>query len=64
MAPEILQDQDFEKSVDWWSLGIIIFQMLTGEFPFKGSGKELLQSIINAEFTIIRNISDLAFDLI
>ncbi|KAJ1721380.1 hypothetical protein LPJ53_004104 [Coemansia erecta] len=37
MAPEILDaSTSYEFSVDWWSLGILIYEMLTGSVPFKG----------------------------
>ncbi|KAJ2384276.1 hypothetical protein GGI05_005061, partial [Coemansia sp. RSA 2603] len=37
MAPEILDASiSYEFSVDWWSLGILIYEMLTGSVPFKG----------------------------
>ncbi|KAJ2776238.1 hypothetical protein GGI15_004903 [Coemansia interrupta] len=37
MAPEILDSSiSYEFSVDWWSLGILIYEMLTGSVPFKG----------------------------
>lgn len=31
LAPEILHKQGHGKSVDWWALGCILFEMLTGE---------------------------------
>ena len=33
-APEIVQRLVYEKSVDWWSLGIIIYEMLFSTTPF------------------------------
>ncbi|KAG1708340.1 hypothetical protein DVH05_025018 [Phytophthora capsici] len=34
IAPELLQQQSYGKPVDMWSVGIIIFEMLTGYQPF------------------------------
>ena len=35
LAPEILTGEGYNNSVDWWSLGCIMYQMLVGRFPFK-----------------------------
>ncbi|ORX61952.1 Pkinase-domain-containing protein [Hesseltinella vesiculosa] len=34
LAPEIIQSKGHGKAVDWWSLGILIFEMLAGHPPF------------------------------
>jgi serine/threonine protein kinase len=34
IAPEMLQQQPYTKAVDWWSLGILIYEMLAGIPPF------------------------------
>ena len=34
MAPEILNGEGHDLTVDWWSLGIILYEMLFGESPF------------------------------
>ncbi|XP_050534943.1 serine/threonine-protein kinase S6KL-like isoform X2 [Daktulosphaira vitifoliae] len=35
MAPEILQSGIYNHAVDWWSAGILLFQMLTNQYPPK-----------------------------
>ena len=35
LAPEILSGVGYDKTVDWWSLGCLIFEMLCGISPFK-----------------------------
>lgn len=35
LAPEIILDLGHDKSVDWWSLGILMFEMSTGDTPYR-----------------------------
>ncbi|KAJ2900425.1 serine/threonine protein kinase, AGC [Coemansia aciculifera] len=53
IAPEVIKGVGHSSAVDWWTLGILIFEMLFGSTPFKGSNR-------NATF---RNIlkSDILF---
>ncbi|CAO3624328.1 unnamed protein product [Cunninghamella echinulata] len=49
MAPEILKKRGYFASVDWWSLGIVCYELLFGKRPFKGKSNESLkQSILNS----------------
>ena len=34
MSPELVQNKQYEKSVDWWALGIILYELLIGITPF------------------------------
>ncbi len=34
LAPEIIRGAEYDKSVDWWSLGALIYEMQTGRPPF------------------------------
>lgn len=36
MAPEIINKKNYSFSVDIWALGILLFKMLSGSYPFKG----------------------------
>nr|XP_033782453.1 protein kinase C delta type isoform X2 [Geotrypetes seraphini] len=46
IAPEILQGQKYTFSVDWWSFGVLLYEMLIGQSPFHGDDEdELFESI-------------------
>nr|XP_002128901.1 protein kinase C iota type-like [Ciona intestinalis] len=34
IAPEILRGEDYDFSVDWWALGVLMFEMMAGRSPF------------------------------
>ena len=40
LAPEIIKDKQYSYSVDWYSLGLVILEMVSGQNPFK-TGKEI-----------------------
>jgi serine/threonine protein kinase len=50
MAPEILREQPYGRGVDWWAFGILIYEMLLGQSPFRGDDEdEIFEAILNDE---------------
>ena len=50
LAPEVLTEMSYTRAVDWWQLGVLIFEMLVGESPFPGDDEEeIFESIVNDE---------------
>ncbi|CAG7786524.1 unnamed protein product [Allacma fusca] len=48
IAPEILQELDYGSSVDWWALGVLMYEMMAGQPPFEADNEEdLFQSILH-----------------
>ena len=46
MAPEVIQGKGHGKDVDWWSVGILLFEMMTGMPPFNAKSRTQLQKQI------------------
>ena len=40
MSPELYEGNKIEKSADFWALGVIIFKLITGDYPFIINGSE------------------------
>ncbi|KAE8673913.1 Serine/threonine-protein kinase AtPK1/AtPK6 [Hibiscus syriacus] len=46
MAPEIITGKGHGKAADWWSVGVLLFEMLTGKPPFTGNREKTQQKIL------------------
>ncbi|XP_054273253.1 ribosomal protein S6 kinase 2 beta isoform X3 [Macrosteles quadrilineatus] len=50
MAPEIVNRKGHSFAADWWSFGVLMFEMLTGTLPFTGANrKETMTQILKAK---------------
>uniref|UniRef100_A0A8K9XQB3 protein kinase C n=1 Tax=Oncorhynchus mykiss TaxID=8022 RepID=A0A8K9XQB3_ONCMY len=67
IAPEILRGEDYGFSVDWWALGVLMFEMMAGRSPFDIVGSTdnpdqntedyLFQVILEKQIRIPRSLS-------
>ena len=67
LAPEIVERKGHGLSVDWWSVGCIIYEMLTGQPPFilsNGNKDELFENIRKCNINLPENISPQCRDLL
>lgn len=65
MAPEVIQGKGHGKAVDWWSTGILLYEMLCGMPPFRAKSKTALQkSIISGKFKLPSYLSSDACNLL
>jgi len=65
MAPEIIKGMKYTHSVDWWSFGVLLYEMLIGQSPFNGCDEdELFWSICNEQAYFPRFLSKEAKQLL
>ncbi|KAJ3374714.1 hypothetical protein GGF31_006611 [Allomyces arbusculus] len=58
MAPEVYGDQGYNEAVDWWSLGVVLWECLHGERPFSASRiDKLVYRVKNAPITFSEEMS-------
>jgi len=65
LAPEIITGIGHGKAVDWWSVGILLYEMLTGRSPFVSANRnELYLNTIKGNIEFPSFVSKPAIDLI
>ncbi|XP_058472692.1 serine/threonine-protein kinase N2 [Solea solea] len=65
LAPEVLTDNNYTRSVDWWGFGVLVYEMMVGESPFPGEDEEeVFDSIVNDDVRFPRFLSPQSVSLI
>jgi len=65
LAPEVLEDNDYGRAVDWWGVGVVMYEMMVGRLPFYNRDHDILfELILMEEVRFPRTISDEAKDLL
>lgn len=50
MAPEVIKGESYNFSVDWWSLGCVAYDMLTGGPPFTGhTNEKIMDKVVHSK---------------
>lgn len=49
LAPEVLTDTSYTRAVDWWGLGVVMYEMMCGRLPFYNQDHERLFELILKE---------------
>lgn len=65
LAPEVLHKQPYDRTVDWWCLGSVLYEMLYGLPPFYSRNTaEMYDNILNKPLQLKPNISNAARNLL
>lgn len=61
----MLTETSYTRAVDWWGLGVLVYEMLVGESPFPGDDEEeVFDAIVNDEVRLVSIFLDFKASLI
>lgn len=65
LAPELLMGQGYQKAVDWWTLGVLLYEMLMGLPPFYDENtNEMYRKILQEPLHFPNDVPSAAKDLL
>ena len=64
LAPEIFRQQSYTKCVDWFSFGILLYEMICGNFPFKLKNRKIEENTYDTKIEYPEKMSMEARDTI
>jgi RAC serine/threonine-protein kinase len=65
LAPEVLEDNDYGRAVDWWGVGVVMYEMMCGHLPFFNRNHDILfELILKEEIRLPANLSPDAKDIL
>uniref|UniRef100_A0AAY4E6H2 Serine/threonine-protein kinase Sgk1 n=1 Tax=Denticeps clupeoides TaxID=299321 RepID=A0AAY4E6H2_9TELE len=65
LAPEVLQKQAYDRTVDWWCLGSVLYEMLYGLPPFYSRNTaEMYNNILHKSLVLKPNVSNAGRELL
>lgn len=64
LAPEIIQEKPYGASVDWWALGVLLYEMMMGDSPFEADDDDELFHIICHSKPDVRSLPQTARDVV